>query len=278
MLVVLYWCGVGLTVLGHGDTHEQIEALTDVLKQNPDHVASLLERADLYRRHRQFNEALIDLDRVRLLSPTNNAAYYLTGLTLLEQGEFNKAETVLQDFLSRSPRSPRGQLALARVFTHQQRHLNAAQAYELAVDYQVTPSPDLYLARAQAYMNAGEAYLAQALEGLEEGITLIGPLITFRRLAIAIEIEQGKFHNALVRVNGILQDVDRKETWLVKKAQILTAMGRNEEAHQQFLLAERAIERLPERPRTSPAIRTLRQTIHANLNRKTREKDVQHEP
>ena len=265
-------------MLGHGDTHEQIEALTDVLSQNPDHVASLLERADLYRRHRQFNEALIDLDRVRLLSPTNNSAYYLTGLTLLEQGEFNEAETVLQDFLSRSPRSPRGQLALARVFTHQQRHLDAAQAYELAVDYQVTPSPDLYLARAQAYMNAGEAYLAQALEGLEEGMTLIGPLITFRRLAISIEIEQGKFHNAFVRVNGILQDVDRKETWLVRKAQILTAMGRNEEAHQQFLLAERAIERLPERPRTSPAIRTLRQTIHANLNRKTREKDVQHEP
>lgn len=274
----LCWCSVGSTALGHGDTHEQIEVLSALLKQNPDHVASLLERADIYRKHRDFDEALEDLNRVRSLSPTSSAVHYLTGLTLLEHGKFNEAETALQIYIGRSPSSPRGHLALAKVYTQQKRHLDAAQAYELAIENQSTPTPDYYLARAYAYKEAGKPYLSQALEGLEEGIALMGPLVTFQRLAIDIEIVQGNHQSAIDRVDTILQDVDRKETWLVRKAKVLSSIGRKEEAKQQFLLAERSIELLPKRTRTSPAIRDLRKTIHESLNRDIREEDVQDEP
>ncbi len=272
--VLLCWCIVGPIALGHGDTHEQIEVLDALLKQNPDHVASLLERADIYRRHREFDEALEDLNRVRLLSPTSSTVHYLTGLTLLEQGKFNEAETALQIYIGRSPNSPRGHLALAKVFAQQERHLDAALAYELAIQNQSTPTPDHYLARAHAYMGAGEPYLSQALEGLEEGIALMGPLLIFQRLAIDIEIIQGNHQSAIARVDMILKNVDRKETWLVRKAKLLASIGRKQEAKQQFLLAERAIELLPKRIRTSPAIRALGETIRENLNRDTQEKEV----
>ena len=276
--MLLCWCGVASTALGHGDLHEKIERLDALLKQNPDHVASLLERADIHRRHRNFDEALEDLKRVHLLSPTNNTVYYMTGLTRLEQGEFNEAETALQIFISRSPSSPRGHIALAKVFTQQQRHLDAAQEYELAIKHQSTPTPDHYLARAHAYMDAGKPYLSKALQGLEDGMLVMGPLLTFQRLAIEIEIDQGNHENAIDRVNMILKDVDRKETWLVQKAKVLSSIGRSEEAKQQFLLAERAIKLLPQRTRTSPAIRALRKTIQANLNNETQDEDVQNEP
>ena len=274
---LLCGCSVGSTVLGHGDTHERIEALSDSLKQNPDHVASLLERADLYRRHRDFDEALADLRRVRLLSPTSNAVRYLTGLTLLEQGELKEAEVELKAFVSRSPISPRGYLALARVFTQQERHLSAAQAYELVVENQTTPTPDHYLARAHAYRAAGKPYLTRALEGLEEGIESMGPLITFQRLAVEIAVDQGNYQDAIDRVDKVLQTIGRKETWLVRKANILSLSGRKEEAEHQFLLAIRAIELLPYRTRTSPAMRTLRATINENLNSESDEKGIQHE-
>ena len=276
-LGLLCWLSVTSTAFGHGDTHEQIEVLNALLKQNPDHVASLLERANIYRRHRDFDEALEDLNRVRLLSPTSNTVFYLTGLTLLEQGKFNEAETALQIYIGRSPSSPRGHLALAKVFTQQKRHLNAAQEYELAIENQSTPTPDHYLARAHAYKEAGRPYLSQALEGLEEGIALMGPLLTFQRLAIDIEIVQGNHQSAIDRVDTILQDVDRKETWLVRKAKVLSSIGRKEEAKQQFLLAERSIELLPKRMRTSPAALALRKTIHENLNQVSQAKDVQDE-
>ena len=277
-LTLICWFCVGTTAFGHGDPHEQVEALNTILEQNPDHVASLLERADIYRRHRHFKEALEDLNRVRLLSPSNTTVHYVTGLTLLEQGEFNEAETALQIFISQSPSSPRGYLALGKVFSQQKRHLNAAQAYELAIENQSTPTPDHYLARAQAYREAGKPYLSKALEGLEEGIELIGPLITFRRLAIEIEIDQGHYQSAIDRVDSILHDVDRKETWLVKKANVLHSIGRDEEARLEFLLAERAIELLPKRTRESPAIRALRETIRKNLKLETQEGDDPNEP
>lgn len=276
--MLLCCCTIASTALGHGDTHEQIEVLDALLEQNPDHVASLLERADIQRRHRNFDEALDDLNRARSLSPANNTVYYLTGLTLLEQGEFSEAETSLQIFIGRSPSSPRGHQALAKVFSQQERHLDAAQAYGLAIENQSTPTPDYYLARAHAYMAAGKPYLPQALEGLKEGIALMGPLLTFQRLAIEIEIAQENYQNAIDRVDRILRDADRKEAWLVKKAKVLSSMGREDEANQQFLLAERAIGLLPQRTRTSPAIRTLTKTIHQNLNHETQEENVQNEP
>lgn len=276
-LLLLCWCSVGLLALGHGDTHERIEALDALLEQNPDHVATLLERADIYRRHRNFDKALSDLNRVRLLSPTNNIVHLLTGLTLLEQGKFKEAETALQLFIVRSPANPRGHLALAKALTLQKRHLDAAHAYELVIESQSIPTPDHYLARAHAYMEAGKPYLSQALAGLEEGMGSIGPLITFQRLAIEIEINQGNTDNAIDRINRIIRDADRKETWLVKKAKVLSSIGRQEEAKQQFLLAERAIKLLPQRTRTSPALQALSKTIHENLNRETPEKDFQSE-
>lgn len=276
-IVLLCFFSAGSTALGHGDLHEQIEVLDALLEQNPDHVDSLLERADIHRRHRNFDMALVDLDRVRSLSPTNNTVHYLTGLTLLEQGELDKAESVLRIFVSRSSSSPRGYLALAKVFTQQQRHLNAAQAYELAITNQSTPTPDHYLARAHAYMKAGKPYLSQALEGLEQGMALMGPLMTFRRLAIEIELDQGNYQSAIDRIDMILTDVDRTESWLVKKAKVLAEIGRKEDAIQHFLLAENAIELLPNRTKTSPAIRALRQTIHESLIRENHEKDGQNE-
>ncbi|MCY4127700.1 MAG: tetratricopeptide repeat protein [Gammaproteobacteria bacterium] len=274
---LLCWCSVGSTALGHGDLHEKIEVLDALLKQNPDHVASLLERADIHRRHRNFDDALEDLNRLRSLAPTNNTVYYMTGLTLLEQGEFEEAETALRTFISRSPSSPRGHIALAKVLTQQKRHLDAAQEYELAIENQSIPTPDHYLARAHAYMEAGKPYLARALQGLEDGMALMGPLLTFHRLAIEIEIAQEDFQNAIDRINMILHEADRKETWLVKKAKVLSSMGRNEEARQQFLLAERAIALLPHRTRTSPAIQTLRKTIQEHLNHEPQEENVQNE-
>lgn len=273
--MLLCWGSVASTVLGHGDAHEQIEKLDALLEQDPDHVDALLERADIYRRHRNYDKALEDLNRVRLLSPKSDTVFYLTGVTLLEQGELDDAEIALQIFIGRSPSSPRGHLALAKLFTQQNRHLNAAQEYELVIENQPIPTPDHYLARAQAYVEAGKPFLTLALEGLEEGIASIGPLITFRKLAIQIELDQGNFQNAIDRVNRILRDVDRKEAWFVKKAKILSSIGREEEARQQFLLAEDAIQLLPKRTRTSPAIRALRKTVHENLNRENQDHESQ---
>ena len=263
--------------LGHGDTHEQIKQLDALLEKNPDHVASLLERADIHRTHRNYCDALDDLNRVRLLSPSNDTVHYLIGITLFHKGDLNEAKTALHIFNRRSPNSPRGYLALAKVHTQQRQYLKAAHAYELSIKNQSKPVPNDYLARAHAYVEAGKPYLAQALDGLEEAIDVIGPLITFQRLAIEIELAQGNHQEAITRIDGILRDMDRKETWLVKKARVFTSMGRDEEAREQYLLAKRAIELLPQRTKSSPSIRALQKTVHEYLNHKTQEKDVQYE-
>lgn len=271
--VLLCCCILASTAFGHGDTHERIETLNALLKTDPGHVDYLLERADIHRRHRNFDEALDDLNSAKVLAPTNDTVFYLIGLTLFERGDFDAAENALHTFIGRSPSNLRGHLAIAKVYTQQNRHVHAAREYELVISHQSTPNPDHYIARARSYMDAGTPHLMQALQGLEEGIALIGPLITFRRLAIEIEIAQGNYQSAIDRVDSILQDVDRKETWLVKKANILSSIGMNQEATQTFLLAERAIQALPNRNKKSPAVRALQKIIDTNLKSETPVKD-----
>ena len=248
---------------GHGDRHEHLTRLDAKIEANPDSVADLLERAAAHRRLGHFDASFADLDRVAVLSPDNHQVHFLRGLTYLGGGEFDEAEAALRRYLTSVPESASGHLALAETMTAQGRHLAAAREYTLAIAAQPTPIPDHYLARARAYRAAGEPH--HAVEALDEGMAVMGPLITLQRLAIEIEHAHGNHAGAIARIDRVLAKVPRKETWLVNKGRILASAGQQAEALDTFRLARAALESLPARIRSSPAMVALRQTISEHL-------------
>ena len=159
--------------------------------------------------------------------------------------------------------------ALAETLTKQGRHLAAAEEYTLAIATQPTPVPDHYLSRAKAYRAAGKPYLRLAIEGLDDGMSSIGPLVTFQRLAIEIELDRGNHAKAIARIDEVLATAPRKETWLVRKGKILAANGQETAALDAFRRASAALESLPARVRSSPAMTALRETIANHLDKDT---------
>ena len=182
---------------------------------------------------------------------------------------FTQAEAALRRYLKSVPHSPTGHTALAETLAEQGRYLAAAGEYTLAIAAQPTPVPDHYLARSNAYRAAGQPYLDLAVEGLDEGMSSIGPLITLQRLAIEIELDRENHAGAIARIDEVLAKAPRKETWLVRKGRILASIGRQTDAVDAFRLARAAMNSLPPRVRSSPAMAALRETISENLDKDT---------
>lgn len=239
------------------------------VEANPDSLGILLKRAEALRRIGHYDESLADLDRALVLAPGHQLVHYLLGLTHLGQGEFADAEVSLRRYIDSEPESPSAHVALAETLTQQGRHLEAGDEYTLAIAVHPTPAPDLYIARARAYRAAGAEFQGLAVRGLDDAMASLGPLVTLQRLAIEIELERGNHAGALGRIDSVLADAPRKESWLAYKGRVLASTGREQDALDAFRLARAAHQSLPLRVRSSPAMVSLAESIATHLNSET---------
>ena len=255
---------------GHGDANERIAILDERIESEPNSVPDLLGRSEMHRRQGNHDAAMDDLLRAQSVAPADHRVYYFFGLNYLDTGLFAEAEGALRRYIEAVPASATGRIALARSLSAQQRHLAAAREYELGIAAHPVPVPDHYLERARAYSAAGSAHRGRAIDGLEEAMDELGPLIALRQLAIEIELARGNVAGAIERIDDVLADARRKETWLVRKARILADAGREREARAAFRLARASLNALPRRIRSSPAMVALRKTVSEHLDKDTR--------
>ncbi len=143
--------------------------------------------------------------------------------------------------------------------------MEAAQDYSRALTLASNPGPDLFVERAQALCEAGDEYLGAAVEGLDEAIRRLGPLVVLASVAIDLEVKRNRYDAALDRIDQVLAQLARKDRWLVRRAEILQKAGRMEEARATYQAALAAIESLPPHLRQTPASRELETRLRALL-------------
>ena len=106
-----------------------------------------------------------------------------------------------------------------------------------------------------------------ALAGLDDGIQRLGNLVTLQDAAISIEVELKRYDAALARVDRVLGALQRQESWLVRRGEILEAAARNDEARRAFTEALSLIEQLPAHHRDAPSMRDLHARLRTKLGR-----------
>ena len=240
----------------HEGLHEQIVAITARIKRDPKNAALYLQRGELYRLHRDWARAAADYDRASRLQPSLTIIDLGRGKMLLESRRFQQAKFVLDRFLRRQPRHVEGLVTRGRVLARLGARLEAANDFTEALALAPAPEPELYLERAQV-LAGDERYIQEALRGLDEGIKQLGPLVTLELAAIDLELRGNNYDAALTRLDVITAQSERKETWLVRRGEILRAAGRHDEARKAFNSAIVAIESLPPERRQSRAITAL---------------------
>jgi tetratricopeptide (TPR) repeat protein len=250
----------------HEGLHEQILAVTAKIKRDPKNASLYLHRGELHRLHRDWTRAAADYDRAARLQPNLTIVDLARGKMLFEAGRLQRAKFTLDRFLSQQPGHYEGLLTRARVLARIGARNDAIKDFTQALDLaeSSTPEPELYLERAQ--VTAGDAQrIAEALNGLDEGIKRLGPLVTLQLAAIDLELRRHNYDGALHRLDLIAAQSERKESWLVRRGEILKLAGRDEEARAAFNAALVAIESLPPARRQSRAITALQLRARAAL-------------
>ena len=250
----------------HEGLHEQIAAITTRIKRDPKNASLYLQRGELYRLHRDWARAAADYDRAERLQPALKIVELARGKMLFESGKLQRAKVMLDSFLSQQPGHYDGLIARARVLAKLGARSAAAKDFTRALSMASVPEPELYLERARVLASDAQG-ISEALHGLDEGIDKLGPLVTLQLAAIDLELRQKNYDAALIRLDQIAAQSERKEAWLVRRGEILKLAGRDEEARAAFNAALVAIESLPPAHRQNRSVTALELRARSALNK-----------
>jgi len=264
LLCTLFSCSAH----GHAGVDDEIQRLTLQIRQDPANPQLYLQRGDLYRIHRDWNQALADFRKAQQLDATAAAAEIGLGRTRLEQGSPQQALAHLNRALARQPGNVRALVTRAKAWRTLGKPLAAAVDYSRAIEHFPAPGkplPEYYLERARAYVAAGDAHIDEALRSLDEGMQVLGNIQTLALYGVELETGRGNFDAALMRLDPLIARANRKEFLLLERGDILLAAQRTEEARQAFLAAQVAVAALPPRHRQTRSVQQLETTLSARL-------------
>lgn len=267
---------VGLTLLAsfasaHDGVHEQIAEVTVRIKRAPLDATLYLKRGELYRLHQDWRRAVADYDRAARLQPALAVVDLARGKMLFEAGRPQAAKVALDRFLSSQPSHVEALTTRARVFVKLRRRVEAGQDFTQAIRLTSAPQPELYIERAQAIADdPGSSNTVEALRGLDEGLTKLGPLVTLQLCAVDLELRRKDYDAALARLDTVAAQSPRKETWLARRGEILLLAGRKLEAREAFAGALAALESLPMHSRRTRTVADLEARLRTALQNRER--------
>ncbi len=256
--------------LAHPGFEEQVRSLDAAIAADPGNASLYLQRGELHRIHREWSAAKSDYRRARGLDPALDAVDYCDGRMLLERGRYRAARAALDRFLAAHPGDAPALVTRARALLGAGLHAQAAADYTQAIERTtppLAPMPELYLERAMAQEAANKTRLDTAVQGLDEGIRRLGPVVTLQLAAIELELKLERFDSALARLATISARSARQEAWLARKGEILARAGREAEAAEALRAALATIGALDERRRATPAVRALEANTRTSLGR-----------
>lgn len=247
----------------HGPVSESIAALTAELAREPNRAELFLSRARFHAQHEDWSAAHSDLDRVEILAPGLKTTALLRGEVFLMAADFKKARAAFLKLTTVQPRLALAHDGLARTLVANGEFVEAAESFARAIECSDQPTPVLYHNQSSALEKAGKT--ADALAALDAGIACIGPLVSLVTPAIEMDLAAGRFDAAVARVDALLASLPRRESWLVRRAEILEKAGRSTDARATWEQARAAFATLPEFRQSTLQMTQLRGRIDAAL-------------
>jgi len=250
----------------HADLIPQIEDVTRQIEKDPRNIDLYVRRGELYRTHADWNAALADFDTILVIEPTNRWVNLAKGRLMADASWLLTAKAYLDRFIAEQPNHAEALSSRARVLTRLKLHLAAADDYDAAIRLSPEAIPELFIERAQTLASNGPDFVGRAIEGLDEGIKRLGPLVTLQLSVVDLELKRKNYDAALERIAGIAQRSPRKETWLARRGEILEQAGRPDEARTAYQSALAALASLPLVRRNVPAMAQLEKRIRTQLD------------
>lgn len=251
------------SLFAHGDLHEQIEAGTAQIAKEPGNAELLLKRAELHRAHEDWAAALADYDRVDPLAPGRTSLG--RGLVHLAQGKAREALAPLDECLRAMPGHLEALVARGRARMQLRELAGAVADFDRAIELARALDPDVFLERARALTADEPPKLDEAARGLAAAIRRVGAVPSLGLALCDIEVQRGRFDDALALIDKLRARSPRQESWLARRGDILVKAGQPGEAADAFRAALAAIHSLPPRLRVTQMTRELEAKLSQQL-------------
>lgn len=231
---IVFLCA--LAISAHDGLHEQITALTEEIKKDPQNAVLYLKRAELYRLHAEWKNSERDFTAAEKLDAKLTVINLGRGKLWLDTKQFSKAKRALEKFLASEPKSFEGILTTARVCAKLGQRSAAVKYFTEAITLAPADSAEIYLERAETSVSANR--IDEALRGLDAGLEKLGNLVTLQTMAIDLEVRRRNFDAALARLDILTAVMERKESFLLRRGEILFQAKRNCESRKSLLQAQ----------------------------------------
>jgi tetratricopeptide (TPR) repeat protein len=250
--------------LAHGDLQLRIYALTrEIAAATTNRAQLLLERGELQRDHGGFAEAAADFDLAAQIDPELVAVDFCRARLFAEQGKHAEAKALFDKGLEREPQDGEALLGRSRALL-KLGETNAALAdFRSGLGFIQDPNPDYYLELAEMLTAADRTN--EAISAIDQGTARVGPLVRLNAYALELEISDKKIPAALERLEKIMQQAMRKETWLARKGELLLSQGEPERAREAYEASLAAVRTLPMRLQQSPGMIALQEQVNTVL-------------
>lgn len=260
------WMSPGPAV-AHEDLLTQVGDLDRRIAAAP--AADLLaRRADLRRRHREWDRALDDYRAAEALAPGDPGIAMGRARVFLDRGLPADALRELEPVVGQLPANGPALLLQARALGRCGRIAESSEAFLKASAHLKPALPEHFIEHAALLATATPPRLVPAIAVLDQGISKLGDLISLHSKALDLERQGGFTEAALARTRRILAGPGSgNPRWRVTEGELLASLGRRDEATETLTAALKQIRSLPPRRRNTAAYREIERSAEKELGK-----------
>jgi len=217
---------VAVAAEAHPGLLHDIEQASAAIEKEPSRAGLYVDRAYLERLDEQFDAALGDLDLARRHDPAEVRVAAERGMTLSAMGRYADAEVELSLCIGLRNGTAPIFAERAKVREHLGLKKEAVADYTSAIA--LRPDIEFYMARGALQESLGDPSAAAA--GYKDGVAKLGEAVNFDLALIRVETSRKRYDAALRIIDAQLGRSPVKTDWYLRRADVLVAAGRRDEA------------------------------------------------
>ncbi len=235
------------SLFAHGELDLQIERVSKRIEKEPHNAILYIKRGQLYAQHKEPKAAKQDYFQARDLDNKLLITDLLLARLLAENNDANSALVYVNLFLKNHPNHSIALITRAKI--HQQiRQPDLCQKdLEKALAHLSEPNPSHFISISEAVLLADDSNITDALSWLKKGEEKFGFDIVLKSKEVDLYVQSKQYENAILTIDKILENFQRKEKWLYQKAIIYEESGKIEQAKIHYGATLEAINELPKR-------------------------------
>jgi tetratricopeptide (TPR) repeat protein len=266
--LLLFWLQAA-AALAHVGVDSRIEKVNAEISVNPHNARLYLKRGELHREKEHWTLSWEDYQQAQANSDSKEVrleTLFCMGRMKLEAGQPSEALGLLQQVTAQNPEYKMSRLNTARAFYALDQPLPAVGEMDSFIALLDTPAPDYFLERARMARTIEATGLDLAIDGLNRGISQLGPLVALIDLLVDLHMESKNTDLALDAIQALPAPVRNLPSWRARVGDIHRIAGDAEAAQTAYLAALNSIAAMPAGRRETEAMRKLRSELCVKLS------------